>query len=221
MWADGILFTPVVTEGATSVTGYFPRGIWYSLFSDEVIDATNAGVFVELQTPLTATNAHVRGGKVIAMQEAAMTTSEARQTPFTLLIALDANGSASGDLFLDDGSQVELNKVAELQYTTSNGLFSSTVIQSSYKSEAIIDSLTILSPRHERGSSNASCGARLTIFGDVDRTLTSQRVTKELDSADIVKYDHGVVAKITINLRSSSHVAINVVSGFEVEWNCE
>jgi alpha-glucosidase (family GH31 glycosyl hydrolase) len=29
MWADRLLFTPVVSEGATSVKGYFPKGIWW------------------------------------------------------------------------------------------------------------------------------------------------------------------------------------------------
>jgi alpha-glucosidase len=213
MWADGILFTPVVTEGATSVIGYFPRGAWYSLFSDDVIDATNGGVFVELQTPLTATNVHVRGGKVIAMQEAAMTTSDARQTPFDLLIALDENGSASGDLFLDNGIQVELNETTELQYSVSNGLFRSTLVRSTYHSEAIIDSLTILSLHRHSGSSEAHCSARINV--------TEEGVEKSYALASIVTTELGAMDKIVFNFgKLLGNVSVKIASSFEIEIKC-
>ena len=34
MWSDGLLFTPVVTQGESTVRGYFPKGVWYTLMGD-------------------------------------------------------------------------------------------------------------------------------------------------------------------------------------------
>ena len=48
----------------------------------------------------------MRGGTVLPLQEAALTTTDARLTPWTIVVALtnsSADGTASGDLFLDDG----------------------------------------------------------------------------------------------------------------------
>ena len=74
MWAGSILFTPVVEEGATSVEGYFPYGMWYSLLDDSVIDCTEGGQSITLDTPANATNVHVRGGHIVPMQDYANTT---------------------------------------------------------------------------------------------------------------------------------------------------
>ncbi|KAJ1414116.1 family 31 glycoside hydrolase, partial [Ochromonadaceae sp. CCMP2298] len=39
MWSDSVLFTPVLEQGATAVEGFFPEGLWYSLFDQTVIDS--------------------------------------------------------------------------------------------------------------------------------------------------------------------------------------
>jgi len=119
MLGDGVLVSPVLFEGMTSVRAYFPAGehgttTWYSLFDDSVVEA-GAG-WVELDTPLTATNAHVPSGKVLPMHDTndALTIVQAREAPYKLLVA--AAASSSGDLMLDDGEQVELNEVTYVTY---------------------------------------------------------------------------------------------------------
>ena len=123
MWANGILFTPVLLEGATSVEGYFPRGLWYSLFDDSLIDASTEGMLQLLETPLLETNAHVRGGTVIPMQEFKMTTAAAKVTPVTLLVALDSEGAAGGSLFMDDGDQIAIDTYSEVEWRVSTSTF--------------------------------------------------------------------------------------------------
>lgn len=132
MWSDSLLFSPVVTQGATSVDAYFPKGTWYSLFDldDAVRGATvssAAGTTVTIPTPLEKTNVHVRGGSIVPTQEPAMTTAAARKTPFTLLVAVDPSVTvtsssgptvaASGKLFLDDGVQLNLDVYRLMSYT--------------------------------------------------------------------------------------------------------
>ena len=107
MLGDGILVTPVLDQGSTSVTGYFPSGYWYSLFDDSVVKSV--GQSVTLATPLESINVHVLGGVIVPMQTAGLTTTASRQNPFSLTVPLSASVStASGSLYLDDGEQVNL-----------------------------------------------------------------------------------------------------------------
>ena len=46
---------------------------------------------------------HQRGGSIIPTQRDAVTTTIARQLPFSLQVALDQNGQAKGSMYWDDG----------------------------------------------------------------------------------------------------------------------
>lgn len=134
MLGDALLVSPVLHENTTSVKAYFPRGVWYDLFGvTNPIQASEHGVWEELPTPMDAINVHFRAGSIIPMQEFAMTTTEVRVTPFTLLIAFERapepvilasplapsvqcdNGDreyASGNLYIDDDVQVNMTLTA-------------------------------------------------------------------------------------------------------------
>ena len=56
---------------------------------------------------------HVRGGYIIPMQEPGMTTAASRKNPFSLLVALDSAGSATGDMYIDDGESVAMNRLVQ------------------------------------------------------------------------------------------------------------
>ena len=53
---------------------------------------------------------HVRGGAIIPMQEPALTTTVTRNNSFSLLVALDDQGAATGDFFWDDGRSLEITR---------------------------------------------------------------------------------------------------------------
>jgi len=137
MLGDAILVSPVLTAGATSVDAYFPQGLWYDFKARSLaIDASKAAVVKVLDTPLTATNVHVLGGNILPLQESALTTTAGRQTPFTLLTALCAQGKAHGSLFWDDGEQVKLSAYLGVSYTAQfvdgTGAFTSVVTNNNY-----------------------------------------------------------------------------------------
>ena len=44
------------------------------------------------------------------MQLPALTTTEARKNNFTLLVALDSNGRAKGDFYMDDGESLDMKE---------------------------------------------------------------------------------------------------------------
>ena len=87
MWGDALLITPVLTQGAISVTGYFPaatlpnlsiKAIWYDLRTGEVKQGDN---YHNLNAPLDTIPLHVRGGAILPMQKFAQTTYSAYALP--------------------------------------------------------------------------------------------------------------------------------------------
>ena len=107
-----ILVTPVLAPLATSVQGVFP-GItqgtrWYDWYTLAQIDA-KPGENKTLDAPLVHQPIHIRGGYILPIQRAGNTTKTSRQNPWTLLVALDKNGKAQGDLYLDDGVSLVQN----------------------------------------------------------------------------------------------------------------
>uniref|UniRef100_A0A8I6YIR4 alpha-glucosidase n=1 Tax=Hordeum vulgare subsp. vulgare TaxID=112509 RepID=A0A8I6YIR4_HORVV len=104
----GVLVSPVLEPGATTVDAYFPAGRWYSLYDYSLAVATRTGKHVTLPAPADTVNVHVAGGTILPLQQSALTTSRARRTAFHLLVALAEDGTASGDLFLDDGESPEM-----------------------------------------------------------------------------------------------------------------
>ena len=107
----GVLVSPVLQPGATTVDAYFPAGRWFSLYDYSLAYTMKVGKRVTLPAPADLANAHLAGGNILLLQHAGLTTSAARQSEFHLLVALAENGTASGELFLDDGESPEMGRV--------------------------------------------------------------------------------------------------------------
>ncbi len=74
---------------------------WYNYLNGSVVPYQ--GSWVTLPAPIDTINVHQRAGTIIPTQRDAVTTTAARQLPFSLQIALDKYGEAKGTLFWDDG----------------------------------------------------------------------------------------------------------------------
>ncbi|KAI9794062.1 MAG: hypothetical protein M1816_006687 [Peltula sp. TS41687] len=103
-----IIITPVLEPGATTVSGVFPgHETWYDWYTQTALDTSgDAGENITLAAPLGHIPVHIRGGSVIPLQGASLTTRESRKNPWSVLVALDAQGRASGELYLDDGQSI-------------------------------------------------------------------------------------------------------------------
>ena len=138
MLGDGLMVSPVTDEGVTSVNAYFPQGLWYDFQTHALaMDASAGAQYMQIDTPLTSVNVHIYGGTVMPQQNAAMTTTVARTTPYTLVVALCPEGGAYGELFVDDGVQVDGSIPMNLLHATykasnSNSLVG-TIASNSYK----------------------------------------------------------------------------------------
>lgn len=112
---NALLISPVLEMAQTSVRAYFPKGIWHNIFDKSVIRAVDHGVWETLPAAWDEINVHIRQGSIVPLQEFALTTTEVRRTPYTLLVALAEDCAApysiacdsevaTGELFVDDDS---------------------------------------------------------------------------------------------------------------------
>ncbi|KAL6057391.1 Alpha-xylosidase 1 [Balamuthia mandrillaris] len=107
MVGHALLVCPVVKQGALERDCYFPPdALWYDFFSNAPLSNKKGG-YVHLDAPLDVIPVFQRGGTIMPMQHPALTTTELRQNPFYLRVALDANQSATGSLYYDDGDSID------------------------------------------------------------------------------------------------------------------
>ncbi|KAF5914482.1 hypothetical protein HPG69_016433 [Diceros bicornis minor] len=112
MLGPAILISPVLESSTFEIRAYFPRARWYD-YSTESGNAST-GEWKTLQAPLDHINLHIRGGYILPWQEPAMNTYYSRQNFMGLIVALDDNGKAEGEMFWDDGQSIgeyELSRV--------------------------------------------------------------------------------------------------------------
>jgi alpha-glucosidase (family GH31 glycosyl hydrolase) len=118
MIGNSLLVHPVLLQGATSVSAYFPAEIWYNWYSGKrIITPFNRTII--LDAPLVGNiNIHMRAGTIIPRNDGSSssdTVEKLRLSNLTLVIAINAQGKAFGQLVLDDG--VSLGTIEEGKYT--------------------------------------------------------------------------------------------------------
>lgn len=127
MWGPSVLISPVLEAGKTSVSAYFPAGRWYD-FANQTLIIDSKGESKTLDAPLDIINVALRGGRVVPTQAPQVTTTKQKAEPFDLIVALDAEGRASGELFWDDGDNLYsalLMNYSWLKFDVQNVSFSS------------------------------------------------------------------------------------------------
>ncbi|KAL4919930.1 glycosyl hydrolases family 31-domain-containing protein [Aspergillus aurantiobrunneus] len=151
---SSILVIPVLEPQVNSVKGVFPgvgQGeVWYDWYTQAVVDA-QAGVNTTIEAPLGHIPVYVRGGSILPMQEPALTTRDARQTPWALLAALNRDGMASGQLYLDDGESIHPDATLNVEFAISQSRLSVSA-QGEWKEPNSLANVTILGVPNEPSS---------------------------------------------------------------------
>ncbi|KAI0390760.1 glycoside hydrolase family 31 protein [Xylariaceae sp. FL0594] len=123
-----IMVTPVLEQGATTVGGVFPGvgsgTIWYDWSSQTAVSGVGSGQNVTIDAPLGHIPVYVRGGNILPMHEPGLTTAAVRASPWSLLVALDAAGEATGGLYVDDGESIEPEASLWIDLTVSKSVMS-------------------------------------------------------------------------------------------------
>lgn len=146
------MVVPVLAPQVDTVRGVFPgikQGeVWYDWYSQTAVDA-EPGVNTTIAAPLGHIPVFLRGGSVIPMQEPALTTRDARRTPWSLLTSLGSNGTA--ELYLDDGESLHPNATLSVMFhATKNTL--RTMARGDWQEANTLSQVTVLGVSSEPGS---------------------------------------------------------------------
>ncbi|KAF2812950.1 uncharacterized protein BDZ99DRAFT_568229 [Mytilinidion resinicola] len=118
-----LMVVPVLEQGAASVNGVFPgvpTTVWYDWYGQTAVSA-KAGENVTIEAPLGHIPVYIRGGAVLPTQAPGYTTTESRKNPWGLVVALDAQGSAEGSLYLDDGESITPESTLDVEFRAAKG----------------------------------------------------------------------------------------------------
>ncbi|XP_072820413.1 maltase-glucoamylase isoform X1 [Vicugna pacos] len=133
LWGPGLLITPVLSEGAEKVTAYVPDAVWYDYETGGRVRWRKQRV--EMELPGDKIGLHLRGGYIFPTQQPATTTEASRRNPLGLIIALDENKEAKGELFWDDGETKDTvaNKAYLLcEFSVTQNRLDVKILQSTY-----------------------------------------------------------------------------------------
>ena len=120
---DGkIMACPVVEEDASTIDIIKPEGKWYELWTGIELNSSKT-----ISVNISDVPVYIKGGSIIPVfNETAMTTRDQITKPIQLIIAVDENQYAEGDLYLDDGISFNYTKNSSVhtKFIYSNGHFS-------------------------------------------------------------------------------------------------
>uniref|UniRef100_A0A3Q2TYN7 alpha-glucosidase n=1 Tax=Fundulus heteroclitus TaxID=8078 RepID=A0A3Q2TYN7_FUNHE len=147
LWGKYLLITPVLDPGVENVRAYIPDAVWYNYETMERI--RDRKVFVEMYLPADKLGLHIRGGAILPTQKPEVTTTYSRRNPMGLIVALDDNNQAAGELFWDDGDTrgtVENGNHIHYQFSFDNGRLKLQVTKAGYKdpNNLEFDNITIM-----------------------------------------------------------------------------
>lgn len=123
LYGNSVLVSPVTEENATSVSIYLPHDIFYNFTSLAPVQGTGSMITLD-NVPFTEIPLHIRGGTILPLRaQSAMTTKQLRTHDFEFVVAPGMDGTAQGQLYVDDGVSIIQPKTTEVKMTYKNGIF--------------------------------------------------------------------------------------------------
>ena len=151
MYGPSLLVSPVIDEDSTSVSVYFPVGLWYDWWTLKSVTGTGNSVTLD-NIGFDTIPLHIRGGSILPVRNtSAMTTTELRTKDFALLIAPDEDGNASGCLYLDDGASLDQAATSNIDFTFGGGKLTATG-DFGYDTGVKIQGIVVLGQKAKPGS---------------------------------------------------------------------
>ncbi|KAH7313840.1 alpha-glucosidase [Stachybotrys elegans] len=173
-YGPGLLVAPVTQQDSTTVDVYLPNDVFYDWYTHQPICGTGATRRYTGQNT-TMIPLLIRSGVIMPLREqSAYTTTELRTRDFELLIPLRADGTARGELYLDDGESFD-TAFSLITFDYSNGEL---VIEGEfgYEIDPRITTITVL---------RSSC-ASSDVDGNSERRIS---VDISLNEASTTRFD--------------------------------
>ncbi|KAL8848936.1 MAG: hypothetical protein Q9221_006030 [Calogaya cf. arnoldii] len=153
-----LLITPVLAQGATTVNGVFPGAggkgeVYYDWYTHSAQNISTPGANITIDAPLGHIPVYLRGGYIIPTQQPALTTRDARRNPWGLIAALSLEGTATGNLYIDDGESIMQNGTLFVEFTaTRTALYASA--RGTYNDTNPLANITVLGVQNAPSNSN-------------------------------------------------------------------
>ncbi|KAK2963765.1 putative Lysosomal alpha-glucosidase [Blattamonas nauphoetae] len=146
MLGNILLCTPVLTEGATSVAGYFPLERWYSFYTDvEDAAVSMKGKQVTVSAPLSTCPAHFKGGSIVTRQRTrALSIQKMKDSPIFVTAFMSKDNTAEGFLFVDDGVSDNDTAVSTIRYTATKNQMNVRVEKKNYATNQVVEGFKIV-----------------------------------------------------------------------------
>ena len=142
-YGPGLLVAPVTEENSTSTTIYLPDDVFYDYYTHATVRGTGAEITLD-DVAFTSIPLYYKGGSIVALRaNSANTTTELRKENFKLIIAPALDGTAKGDLYLDDGESVEQKATSVIHFAYAKGVFT-TSGSFGYDAGVSIESVVVL-----------------------------------------------------------------------------
>lgn len=119
-YGPSILVAPVTTVNSTEVDIYLPEDIWYDY---NTLQSASHGIQKLRDVAFDEIPLFVRGGSILPIRLAmeAQTTTEVRKRDFELLVVPGRDGTASGELYIDDGESLVQGSFTHVRFSYRNG----------------------------------------------------------------------------------------------------
>lgn len=146
LWNRHLMVLPVLEEGAAQLNAYFPNDTWY--LWPNVSTLTSTGERFVLNVPVDKILLAIRSHSIIPTQQPNQTTNASRKNKFGLLVALDINGEAEGNLFWDDGETIDTIENGQynlINFAAEQNSVTSSIEQFDYQgdSEMLLGSISV------------------------------------------------------------------------------
>ncbi|KAF2226293.1 putative alpha-glucosidase [Elsinoe ampelina] len=123
-YGDAILVAPVTTENSTVGSVRLPaESLYYDFYTHAPIRGTGEAIVLP-DVPYDTIPLFIKGGSIVPLRASSANTTKAlREQDFTLIIAPDDEGNASGSLYIDDGVSLEQPTSTQITFKYSSGRF--------------------------------------------------------------------------------------------------